>query len=430
MMHPSHAPVGAPAVAMVAGEASGDLLAGLLLGGVRQRWPDAIARGIGGPHMAKQGFEAWWPHHKLAVHGFSWELLKRYREIVGIRRQLGDRLLTDKPDVFIGVDAPDFNLDLEARLKAQGVKTVHFVCPSIWAWRPERVEKLRRSTDHVLCIFPFEPELLAAHGIGATYVGHPLASVIPMEPDKAAARHTLDLIGCGHHAGQGVVFGQPLDGRLGTHFFHPGHVVHGVADQGQVIDDAIGWHTKLGQHTGLIQGLVAHGVDQRDAGCDQLRHVLVTRGDDHLMPAALGHRCQRADGVIGLDARHLQDGPAQQADHLVDGLDLCDQVLGHRGAVGLVLGIPLVAEGGALGVEHTHGMFGRHLLTQAPEHVDHAVHGARGFALRTAQVRHGVEGSVEVAGAVYQQHGRFVHGGVLHAVDYRHPWGLKKQIAD
>ena len=193
MMHPSHAPVGAPAVAMVAGEASGDLLAGLLLGGVRQRWPDAIAHGIGGPHMAKQGFQAWWPHHKLAVHGFSWELLRRYREIVGIRRQLGDRLLADKPDVFIGVDAPDFNLDLEARLKAQGVKTVHFVCPSIWAWRPERVEKLRRSTDHVLCIFPFEPELLAAHGIGATYVGHPLASVIPMEPDKAAARRTLGL---------------------------------------------------------------------------------------------------------------------------------------------------------------------------------------------------------------------------------------------
>eukprot|EP01041_Mallomonas_annulata_P028761 gene28761-50642_t len=178
---------------MVAGEASGDLLAGLLLGGVHQRWPDAVAQGIGGPQMVKQGFQAWWPHHKLAVHGFSWELLKRYREIVGIRRQLGDRLLAHKPDVFIGVDAPDFNLDLEARLKGQGVKTVHFVCPSIWAWRPERVEKIRRSTDHVLCIFPFEPELLAAHGIAATYVGHPLANVIPMEPDKATARRALGL---------------------------------------------------------------------------------------------------------------------------------------------------------------------------------------------------------------------------------------------
>jgi len=192
-MNPSHAPVGAPTVAMAAGEASGDLLAGLLLGGVHQRWPAAVAQGIGGPQMAKQGFEAWWPHHKLAVHGFSWELLKRYREIVGIRRQLGDRLVANKPDVFIGVDAPDFNLDLEARLKGRGVKTVHFVCPSIWAWRPERVEKIRLSTDHVLCIFPFEPELLAAHGIAATYVGHPLANVIPMEPDKAAARRALGL---------------------------------------------------------------------------------------------------------------------------------------------------------------------------------------------------------------------------------------------
>ncbi|NBX21703.1 MAG: lipid-A-disaccharide synthase, partial [Betaproteobacteria bacterium] len=178
---------------MVAGEASGDLLAGLLLAGVRQRWQGAIAHGIGGPQMAKQGFRAWWPHHKLAVHGFSWELLRRYREIVGIRAALGDRLLAAKPDVFIGVDAPDFNLDLEARLKAQGVKTVHFVCPSIWAWRPERVEKLRRSTDQVLCIFPFEPELLASHGIAATYVGHPLANVIPMEPDRAVARRGLGL---------------------------------------------------------------------------------------------------------------------------------------------------------------------------------------------------------------------------------------------
>ena len=184
---------GAPSVAMVAGEASGDLLAGLLLAGLRKRWPQAIAHGIGGPQMARQGFLAWWPHHKLSVHGFSWELLRRYREIVGIRAALGDRLLQSRPDVFIGVDAPDFNLALEARLKAQGIKTVHFVCPSIWAWRPERVEKLRQSTDHVLCIFPFEPALLAAHGIPATYVGHPLAAVIPMEPDKAAARRSLGL---------------------------------------------------------------------------------------------------------------------------------------------------------------------------------------------------------------------------------------------
>jgi lipid-A-disaccharide synthase len=187
------APSPQPVVAMVAGEASGDLLAGLMLGGLRERWPQLASMGIGGPQMARHGFEAWWPHHKLSVHGFGWEVLRRYREIVGIRKQLQTRLLEQRPDVFIGVDAPDFNLDLEHNLRAQGIKTVHFVCPSIWAWRPERVEKIRASVDHVLCIFPFEPELLASHSIAATYVGHPLANVIPLEPDKTAARAALGL---------------------------------------------------------------------------------------------------------------------------------------------------------------------------------------------------------------------------------------------
>jgi lipid-A-disaccharide synthase len=181
-----------PFMAMVAGETSGDLLAGLLLDGVRQRWPQALAAGIGGQRMAERGFDAWWPSDKLAVRGYV-EVLRHYREIVGIRAQLKDRLLRQHPDVFIGVDAPDFNLDLEAGLKSQDIKTVHFVSPSVWAWRAERVEKIRASVDHVLCIFPFEPELLAQHGIAATYVGHPLANVIPMQPDRAAARKKLGL---------------------------------------------------------------------------------------------------------------------------------------------------------------------------------------------------------------------------------------------
>lgn len=180
-------------VAMVAGEASGDLLAGLLLDGMQARWPALTASGIGGPNMARRGFEAWWPHDKLSVHGYGWEVIRRYREIVGIRQQLKQRLLAQRPDIFIGVDAPDFNLDLEAALKAQGIKTVHFVSPSVWAWRPERVEKIRRSVDHVLCIFPFEPALLAQHGISASYVGHPLANVIPVVPDRAGARAALGL---------------------------------------------------------------------------------------------------------------------------------------------------------------------------------------------------------------------------------------------
>ena len=178
---------------MVAGEASGDLLAGLLLDGMRATWPDLRSSGIGGPNMARRGFQAWWPSDKLAVHGYSMEVLRRLRELLRIRKSLRNRLLAERPDVFIGVDAPDFNLGLEADLRAAGIKTVHFVCPSIWAWRADRVEKIRRSADHVLCIFPFETELLAGHGIPATYVGHPLASVIPMVPDRAAARAHLGL---------------------------------------------------------------------------------------------------------------------------------------------------------------------------------------------------------------------------------------------
>ena len=177
---------------MVAGEASGDLLAGLLLDGLKQRWPQLQAHGIGGPQMAARGFDAWWPQDKLAVRGYV-EVLRHYREIVGIRDQLRKRLLRAPPTAFIGVDAPDFNLDLEAALKLHGIPTIHFVCPSIWAWRADRVETIRRSTDHVLCIFPFEPALLREHGIAATYIGHPLASVIPLEPDRAGARRALGL---------------------------------------------------------------------------------------------------------------------------------------------------------------------------------------------------------------------------------------------
>ncbi len=177
---------------MVAGEASGDLLAGLLMGGLRQRWPGLMAQGIGGPRMAEQGFTAWWPHDKLAVRGYV-EVLRHYREISGIRQELAVRLLADPPAAFIGVDAPDFNLGLEARLKAAGIPSIHFVCPSVWAWRGGRVRKMAASVDHVLCLFPFEPDLLRAHGVPASYVGHPLADAIPQVPPRAASRAALGL---------------------------------------------------------------------------------------------------------------------------------------------------------------------------------------------------------------------------------------------
>ena len=182
----------APFFGLVAGEASGDLLAGLLLDGLRARWPQLTTAGIGGAHMTAHGFDAWWPIEKLSVRGYL-EVLPRLPELLSIRKQLARRLLTERPDLFIGVDAPDFNFDLEARLKKAGIKTLHFVSPSFWAWRPEKLLKLKAAADHVLCLFPFEPDLLAEHGIAATYVGHPLANVIPMQPDRAAARRALGL---------------------------------------------------------------------------------------------------------------------------------------------------------------------------------------------------------------------------------------------
>lgn len=139
--------------ALVAGEASGDLLAGLLLDGLQARWPSLQTMGIGGPRMLAHGLQSWWPQEKLAVRGYI-EVLRHYAEIAGIRRQLKARLLREWPELFIGVDAPDFNLDLEAGLRSRGMKTVHFVCPSIWAWRADRIEKIRAAADHVLCIFP------------------------------------------------------------------------------------------------------------------------------------------------------------------------------------------------------------------------------------------------------------------------------------
>jgi len=182
----------APRVAMVAGEASGDLLGGALLASLRARWPRLVAEGIGGPRMAERGFVAWWPHDKLSVRGY-FEVLGHLREILAIRKRLLERLLAAKPDAFIGVDAPDFNLGVETRLKAAGVKTIHFISPSIWAWRGNRIEGIGRATDLVLCIFPFEPEIYAKRKINAVYVGHPLASAIPFEVPRAAARTALGI---------------------------------------------------------------------------------------------------------------------------------------------------------------------------------------------------------------------------------------------
>lgn len=177
---------------MVAGETSGDLLASRMLSGLRPLLPNARMHGIGGIKMAEYGFVSDWPMEKLSVRGL-FEVLAHYREIKAIQVALRDKLLIEKPSVFIGIDAPDFNLGLETQLKNAGIPTMHFISPSIWAWRGGRIKKIAKAASHMLVIFPFEEEIYRKAGIAATYVGHPLAQVIPMEPDVAAARTVLGL---------------------------------------------------------------------------------------------------------------------------------------------------------------------------------------------------------------------------------------------
>ena len=179
-------------VAMVAGEASGDLLSCHLIQAIRAKLPNAEFFGIGGPKMIGQGFKAWFPLETLAVRGYI-EVLKHYREISGIRNELKRRLLADPPDVFIGVDAPDFNLALEKALKRRGVPAIHYVSPSIWAWRGKRIHKIGESVSRILALFPFEPALYEKEGIPVSYVGHPLADMLPVEDGRDKAREMLEL---------------------------------------------------------------------------------------------------------------------------------------------------------------------------------------------------------------------------------------------
>ena len=179
-------------IAMVAGEASSDLLASHLIKALQRHLPDAEFFGIGGPKMQAVGFKALWPAEKLAVHGYV-DALKNYRELSGIRSSLLDLLKKDPPAAFIGVDAPDFSLWLEKRLKDRGIPAIHFVSPSIWAWRRGRLKGIARAVSHMLCLFPFEPELYRAAGVPVSYVGHPLADVFPLVPNRAAMRETLQI---------------------------------------------------------------------------------------------------------------------------------------------------------------------------------------------------------------------------------------------
>lgn len=178
--------------AIVAGEASGDLLGAALVREIRRHHPDARCYGIGGPNMIAEGFDSLFPMERLSVMGLV-EVLGRLRELLGIRKQLKETFLADRPDVFIGIDAPDFNLALERMLKNARIPTVHYVSPQVWAWREGRLKKIRLSVDHMLTLLPFEADYYQGHGVPVTFVGHPLADQIAMEPDCNDARRSLQL---------------------------------------------------------------------------------------------------------------------------------------------------------------------------------------------------------------------------------------------
>ena len=177
---------------VVAGEASGDLLGAHFIAALKKNHPHLRTAGIAGPRMVEAGVEAIYPSDRLAVNGYV-EVLRHLPELLWIRSRITRHFLRERPRAFVGIDAPDFNFTLEAKLKQAGIPTVHFVSPSIWAWRPERIHRIRQAVSHMLVVFPFEEKIYQDAGIPVTYVGHPLADVIPLEPDTDAARTALAL---------------------------------------------------------------------------------------------------------------------------------------------------------------------------------------------------------------------------------------------
>lgn len=229
-------------IGMVAGEISGDILGAGLIQSIKKRYPNAQFEGIGGPLMLEQGFHSHVPMERLSVMGLV-EVLGRIFELVGIRRKLKRHFIKQKPDVFIGIDAPDFNLGLELGLRKKGIKTGHYVSPSVWAWRQKRVFKIARAVDLMLTLFPFEAKFYKAHHVAVKFVGHPLADLIPVKIDKALAREKLN---------------QPTDGKIVA--LLPGSRGGEIAYIGQSFLEAADW---LYQHDSDIRFLLPYVNDDR-----------------------------------------------------------------------------------------------------------------------------------------------------------------------
>jgi lipid-A-disaccharide synthase len=266
----------APVFAIVAGETSGDLLGADLIQGLKKQYPNAIFEGIGGPKMQAQGFNSLFDMERLSVMGL-WEPLKRLPELLSIRRSIIKRYSSQKPIVFIGIDSPDFNAKIEQKLHAVGVKTVHYVSPSVWAWRQGRIKNIKRSVDLMLTLLPFEDEFYHQHQVPVCYVGHPLAKHFPQQPNTSKARQAL-----------GLEPNQP------TLCIMPGSRSAEVELMAQLLLDAA---AKASQDLGVKLQLIVPAANQ--SRYDQLKKILDARSDNITLLKQQSHQAmEAADAVL------------------------------------------------------------------------------------------------------------------------------------
>ena len=266
----------APVFAIVAGETSGDLLGADLIQGLKKQYPDAVFEGIGGPKMQAQGFNSLFDMERLSVMGL-WEPLKRLPELLSIRRSIIKRYSANKPVVFIGIDSPDFNAKIEHKLHLAGVKTVHYVSPSVWAWRQGRIKKIKRSVDLMLTLLPFEEAFYKQHQVPVCYVGHPLAKQFPKQPNKSAARQAL-----------GLNADQP------TLCIMPGSRSAEVELMAELLLDAA---ARASQVLGVELQLVVPAANQ--SRYDQLKRILDARSDKLILLKQQSHQAmEAADAVL------------------------------------------------------------------------------------------------------------------------------------